>query len=189
MPYDKTIDYLFGLQGSGIKLGLDNIKALLKRLGDVAGSFNSVHIAGTNGKGSTAACLAALLQCPDHITGLFTSPHLLSFTERIRVDGVEVTEGDVVELAAKVREAAGELNPTFFEVVTAMAYVHFRSCRVRWAVIETGLGGRLDSTNTLTPRATIITPVGLDHAEFCERFEVVGNIIPDGEGRIFRVIA
>jgi len=166
MKYDNTINYLYGLQGAGIKLGLRNIRALLDKLGNPQDTFDCLHIAGTNGKGSTAACLSGLLHGPDHLTGLFTSPHLLSFTERIRVNAVQITEGEVIELADTVREAALGLDPTFFEVVTAMAYLYFKMRQVRWAVIETGLGGRLDSTNTIAPKATIITPIALDHAEF-----------------------
>jgi dihydrofolate synthase/folylpolyglutamate synthase len=166
MGYSNTIDYLYGLQGTGIKLGLDNIRALLSRLGDPQHAFRTAHVAGTNGKGSTAAMLASFMEKAGRRTGLFTSPHLLSFTERIKIDGTEITEREVVETAAGVRSASEGLDPTFFEVVTAMAFVIFREQGVEWAVVETGLGGRLDSTNVIRPEATVITPVGLDHAEF-----------------------
>jgi dihydrofolate synthase/folylpolyglutamate synthase len=164
--YQSTIDYLYGLQRHGIKLGLRNITEILKRLGNPQDSFKSVHIAGTNGKGSTAYALASMLQASGKETGLFTSPHLVSFTERLRVQGAEISEAELVDLAARVREHAEDLNPTFFEVVTAMGFQHFREKGVEWAVVETGMGGRLDATNSLSPEATVITPVALDHAEF-----------------------
>lgn len=166
MGFTDTIDYLYGLQHSGIKLGLDNISTLMGRLGDPQDAFRSVHIAGTNGKGSTAAMLAAFMEKAGRKTGLFTSPHLLSFTERIRIGGTEITEEDVMEYAEKVKAAAGGLEPTFFEVVTAMTFLYLKDGGIEWAVVETGLGGRLDSTNIIHPEASVITPIGLDHAEF-----------------------
>ena len=150
-----------------------NIRRLLERLGNPQMDFQSIHIAGTNGKGSTAAMIASCFESAGERTGLFTSPHLLSFTERIRVSGTEVTEAEVVDRAQRVRDAADGLNPTFFEVVTAMAFVHFRERKVRWAVVETGLGGRLDSTNVLAPAVSVITPISMDHMEF------LGNTLKD----------
>jgi dihydrofolate synthase/folylpolyglutamate synthase len=168
MGYEDAIRYLYALQHHGIKLGLENPRRLLARLGSPQGGFKSIHIAGTNGKGSTAAMLHSMLRRAGHRTGLFTSPHLVSFTERIRVNGGEITPDEVVSLAGEVREAAGSagLNPTFFEVVTAMGFLHFRRKGVEWAVVETGMGGRLDATNVLMPRATVITSISLDHSEF-----------------------
>jgi dihydrofolate synthase/folylpolyglutamate synthase len=166
MSYDETIRYLYGLQSHGIKLGLDNPRALLKRFGDPQGSFRSIHVAGTNGKGSTAAALASMLSRSGTKTGLFTSPHLVSFTERIRVDGVEITEREVVSSADEIRTTSSGLEPTFFEVVTVMGVLHFKRSAVRWAVVETGLGGRLDAKNVLAPEVTIITPIDMDHQEF-----------------------
>lgn len=164
--YKGTIDYLYGLQRHGIKLGLRNITEMLKRLGDPQKAFASAHIAGTNGKGSTAYALASILKSSGARTGLFTSPHLVSFAERIKTDDAEISEDDVIRLARKVRAVSSELNSTFFEVVTAMGFLYFREKAVEWAVVETGMGGRLDATNSLSPRVTIITPVALDHAEF-----------------------
>jgi len=164
--YDSTIDYLYGLQRHGIKLGLKNITEMLKRLEDPQNSFRSAHIAGTNGKGSTACALASMLGASGVRIGLFTSPHLVSFTERLKVGGAEIAESDVIRLAARVRELSEDLNPTFFEVVTAMGFEYFKEQGVAWAVVETGMGGRLDATNSLTPEVTIITSVSLDHAEF-----------------------
>jgi dihydrofolate synthase/folylpolyglutamate synthase len=178
MRYKETIGYLYGLQHHGIKLGLENPTKLLAGLGDPQNYFRSVHIAGTNGKGSTAAMLQCILQKAGCRTGLFTSPHLVSFTERIRVNGSEITPDEVVSLASEIRGAADStgLNPTFFEVVTAMGFLHFMRKKVQWAVVETGMGGRLDATNTLVPEAAIITSISLDHSEFLgERLEEVAG--------------
>ncbi len=164
--YESTIDYLYALQRHGIKLGLRNITEMLSRLGGPHGAFNSAHIAGTNGKGSTACALAELLGASGERAGLFTSPHLVSFTERIQVGGEEIAEDDVVRLASVIRESTSDLNPTFFEVVTAMGFQYFREQGVRWAVVETGMGGRLDATNSLKPSVTVITSIALDHKEF-----------------------
>ncbi|MEJ2191150.1 MAG: bifunctional folylpolyglutamate synthase/dihydrofolate synthase [Nitrospirota bacterium] len=166
MGYTDTIQYLYALGRHGTKLGLHNTTELLARFGNPQRRFRSVHIAGTNGKGSTAACLAAMLKQGGARVGLFTSPHLVSFTERMTVDGVEITEAEVVSLAREVRGRSGGLTPTFFEVVTVMGFLHFARAGVDWAVVETGLGGRLDATNVLAPALTIITTLGMDHREF-----------------------
>ncbi|MDA8077738.1 MAG: bifunctional folylpolyglutamate synthase/dihydrofolate synthase [Nitrospiraceae bacterium] len=169
MSYQETIRYLYGLQQQGMKFGLDNIRMVLRAAGDPQRSFRAVHVAGTNGKGSTAAMVESILRASGITTGLFTSPHLISFTERIRVNGAEIAEQTVIDLADEVREISRGLEdfcPTFFEVVTAMAFIHFRRQHVQWAVVETGLGGRLDATNTIMPEVSIITRVGLDHCEF-----------------------
>ncbi len=176
MTYHETIDYLFNLQKFGMKFGLDNIRRLLSLLGNPQRAFRSVHIAGTNGKGSTAAMIEAMLRTSGTTTGLFTSPHLVSFTERITVSGEEITEARVVELAGKIRDVVlqvEDFSPTFFEVVTAMGFLHFQESGVAWAVVETGMGGRLDATNTLRPEISVITPIALDHAEF------LGNTLRD----------
>jgi dihydrofolate synthase/folylpolyglutamate synthase len=173
MSYKETIQYLYGLQSHGIKLGLDNSRDLLERFGDPHRSFRSVHVAGTNGKGSTAAALASMLSWCGAKTGLFTSPHLVSFTERIRVDGAEITEKEVVSYADEIRTTASGMEPTFFEVVTVMGFLRFTRSGVQWAVVETGLGGRLDATNVLTPEVTIITPIDIDHQEF------LGSSLPE----------
>lgn len=173
--YQETIEYLYGLQKHGIKLGLDNSRLLMKLLGDPHRRFRSVHIAGTNGKGSTAAYLASLLRIAGLRTGLYTSPHLVSFTERIRINNVPISEARVVELARRVRSAyltarlptgQGALNPTFFEVTTTMAFTYFAEEGVDIAVVETGMGGRLDSTNVVTPLLSVITNIDLEHTEF-----------------------
>ena len=169
MSYKRTVEYLYGLQKYGMKFGLDNIRKLLSELGNPQDSFRCVHVAGTNGKGSTSAMTESILRTSGCRTGLFTSPHLLSFTERIRVDGQEISEDDVVGLAEEVRgiaEKTRDFSPTFFEVVTAMAFLHFSRRNVEWAVVEVGLGGRLDATNIVLPEVTVLTSIGLDHREF-----------------------
>lgn len=174
MPYRETIDYLFGLQKHGIKLGLSNSSRLMGLMGDPHRQFRSVHVAGTNGKGSTAAFLAGMLLAAGYRVGLYTSPHLVSFTERIRINNIPVTEDRVIDLAERVRTryeglpSAEEsaLAPTFFEVTTAMAFTCFAEERVDVAVIEAGMGGRLDSTNVITPLVSVITNIDLEHTEF-----------------------
>jgi dihydrofolate synthase/folylpolyglutamate synthase len=170
MAFQETIEYLFGLQKYGIKFGLTNSALLMERMNGPHRRFRSVHIAGTNGKGSTAAFLDSMLRASGYRVGLYTSPHLVSFTERIRIDGVPVSEQKVVELADRVRQcstAGGEaLSPTFFEVTTAMAFTCFAESAVDIAVIETGMGGRLDSTNVITPLVSVITNIDLEHTEF-----------------------
>lgn len=166
MGYEAAIGYLYGLQKHGIKLGLDNPRELLRRLGNPERSMKFIHVAGTNGKGSTCAATASMLRSAGKKTGLFTSPHMISFTERIKVNGHEITEAEVVELAAYLKDISAGLNPTFFEIVTAMGLLHFKQSGVQWAVMETGMGGRLDATNVVTPEAAVITSIGLDHKEF-----------------------
>ena len=172
MSYQGTIEYLYGLQMYGMKFGLDNISKLLSAAGNPHDSFRAVHVAGTNGKGSTSAMTESILRTGGVRTGLFTSPHLVSFTERIRINGEEIAEDDVIALAEEVRafaEKIDDFSPTFFEVVTAMAFLHFRRKKVDWAVVETGLGGRLDATNIVRPEVSVITSIGFDHREFLGR--------------------
>ncbi len=169
MRYENTIEYLYGLQKHGMKFGLDNIRRLMSVLGEPHKSFSSIHVAGTNGKGSTSAMIEAMLRTKGGVTGLFTSPHLVSFTERIRVNGQEISAEAVIELADEVRKAVSGLedfSPTFFEVVTAMAFLYFRKMKVQWAVVEAGMGGRLDATNIILPEVSVITSIGMDHSEF-----------------------
>lgn len=175
MTYNTTVNYLYSLQGVGIKLGLDNITSLLESAGNPQESFRSLHIGGTNGKGSTAAVAASILRNMGYRVGLFTSPHLVDFTERIRVDGEMISADDVIRLAARFRERArlAGLQPTFFEITTAMAFQYFKEHEVDYAVAEVGLGGRLDSTNVLDPEAVVITNVSMDHESF------LGNTISE----------
>ena len=164
--YRETIDYLFGLQKYGIKLALSNSFRLMDLMGGPQGKFPTVHVAGTNGKGSTAVFIASMLMSAGYRVGLYTSPHLVSFTERIRVGGAPISEARVVELAARVREGSGAMNPTFFEVTTAVAFSYFAEEGVDIAVIEVGMGGRLDSTNVITPLVSVITNIDIEHTEF-----------------------
>jgi len=169
MGYDETLSYLYGLQKHGLKFGLDNIRSMLSLLGEPQRAFRSIHIAGTNGKGSTSAMIERLLREAGFRTGLFTSPHILSFTERIRISGAEIEEADVIGLTDEIRRVIGDMNPTFFEFVTAMGFLYFMRKDVEIAVIEVGMGGRLDATNLIEPEVSVITPIGLDHKEFLGR--------------------
>lgn len=165
MGYQASLDYLYSLQRFGIKLGLENTARLLERLGNPQDDLRIVHIAGTNGKGSTASALASILRRQGVRVGLYTSPHLHSFTERIQVDGRSVSEATVAELIEEIRPVAEELGTTFFEFSTALALLSFQRSKVEWAVLEVGMGGRLDATNVVTPELTLVTPISLDHAE------------------------
>ncbi len=162
--YPATLDFLYNLQKHGIKLGLDTIRALLERSGDPQTRYQTIHIGGTNGKGSTAAMVASVLQTAGYRVGLYTSPHLVDFRERMCVDGVLISEQAVVELTKRLRTLAGfDLTPTFFEFTTAMALQYFADLNADLAVVEVGMGGRFDATNILEPFVTGITTVALDH--------------------------
>ncbi len=158
--------YLYSLQKSGMKFGLQNISLLLAGAGNPHQTFPSIHIAGTNGKGSTSSMLSSVLTAAGYRTGLFTSPHLVSFAERIRIDGRPISEKRIIEYTALLKPAIDKLNVTFFEAATALAFLHFARERVDVAVIEVGLGGRLDSTNVITPLLSMITTIGYDHMEY-----------------------
>ena len=172
MNYQETLDYLFTRlpmyqrEGkSAYKKDLTNTLALLDKLDNPHQKFKSVHIAGTNGKGTSAHGIAAILQVAGYKTGLYTSPHLKSFTERIKINGKEADETFVIEFVDKIKPAIEEISPSFFEITVAMAFQYFAQQRVDVAVIETGLGGRLDSTNVITPEACLITNIGYDHMD------------------------
>ncbi len=163
-----ALEWLYGLQVHGMKLGLTNITELLRRLGDPQDSFRSIHVAGSDGKGSTAAFAEAVLRRSGLRTGLYTSPHLVDFNERIRVSGRMIGEDDLARLAALIRPEAEEMAAegmrcTFFEAATALAFAHFRDEGVDIAVIEVGMGGRFDATNVITPEACVITNISLEH--------------------------
>ena len=174
MAAPDPFEYLFSLEQFGVKLGLDTIRSLLDALGRPQDAFLSLHVAGTNGKGSVCAMAEAMLRAAGLRTGRFTSPHLVRLTERFAIDGGEVTEWQLrnavlqVVTAVHALQEAGALDvhPTFFEVTTAAAFVLFRDHGVDVAVVEVGLGGRLDSTNVLTPVATAITSIGFDHQQY-----------------------
>jgi dihydrofolate synthase/folylpolyglutamate synthase len=164
--YRQTIAKLFDLQKFGMKFGLDSMNKILENLGNPHRALKLIHIAGTNGKGSTAAMLAEGLRLSGLKTGLYTSPHLITFRERVQIDGHFIGEEDVIRLVGQVWPATDpESPPTFFEFVTAMAFLYFKEQKVDLAVIETGLGGRLDSTNVIDPLIASITNVSLEHTE------------------------
>ena len=146
----------------GQKLGFERIQRLLDRLGNPEKKFQSIHIAGTNGKGSTAAMIASILREAGQQVGLYTSPHLIDFCERIRVGDELITAEEVLHYVRMIREVEEE-PLTFFELATAIAFLHFAEEKVSVAVIETGLGGRLDATNVITPLISVITTIGRDH--------------------------
>ena len=154
------------------KPGLENTLRLMAHVGNPHEKLRAVHVAGTNGKGSTCHLIAAALQASGLKTGLFTSPHLVDMRERIRINGEPIPEVEVVRFVEENRAFLDELQPSFFETMTAMAFAYFVREQVEIAVIETGLGGRLDSTNVLTPLLTVITNIGFDHTEF------LGNTLP-----------
>jgi dihydrofolate synthase / folylpolyglutamate synthase len=176
MTYSESVKYLYSLGNEvlAMKLGLDTMRALAAACGNPHRSLPVVHIAGTNGKGSTAAMSAAIAESAGFRTGLYTSPHLVDITERIQIDGRQISQYDFARLATQVREASvqlvelGELPalPTFFEQVTAIAFIFFAEQRVDLAILEVGLGGRLDATNICEPLVTAITSVSLDHQHY-----------------------
>lgn len=167
MTYSSAVAYLYRLQTHGIKLGLETMTAMTARLGMPQNKYRTVHIAGTNGKGSTAAMAAAMLQAAGYRVGLYTSPHLVDFRERIRVNGEMVTESQVAQLTEQLQaRCQPDLAPTFFEYTTAMAFQHFADSAVDVAVLEVGLGGRFDATNVVTPMACAITTIALDHQAY-----------------------
>ena len=194
MTYPATVQFLYSLQQHGIKLGLETIRALLARVGEPQRRYPVLHIGGTNGKGSTAAMAASMLQAAGHRVGLYTSPHLIDFRERIRVDGVMIPETRVSELVESLRAAAvPDLAPTFFEFTTALAFQYFAECRVDVAVLEVGLGGRFDATNVVMPLASAITTIGLDHEAYlgstieaiaCEKAGIIKPGVPVVLGRM-----
>jgi dihydrofolate synthase/folylpolyglutamate synthase len=171
MPRQEThtecLERMFALRRFGIKLGLSTIRRMLAGLGNPHRRFPCIHVAGTNGKGSVASNLASILMKSGYRVGLYTSPHLVRFNERITIDGREISNADIVRLYRSVHKALpGGREPTFFEFTTAMALDAFGRRNVDWAVIETGMGGRLDATNVLTPDVAIITNISLEHREY-----------------------
>jgi len=166
--YSETLEWIYNLRGGVIDLRLERMDQALSLFGHPERQFPALHIAGTNGKGSTAAMLHRMLTLAGYRTGLYTSPHLVSFAERIRVGDREIAPGDVVDLACEVREriSAAGVPLTFFEIVTVMAFIYFARRRIDIGVIEVGLGGRLDATNLVRPIATMITTISKDHEAY-----------------------
>ena len=184
--YSRALEYLFSLEKFGIVFGLENIRWLLGLVGDPQNAFKAVHVGGTNGKGSVATMLAAMLQKAGYSTGKYTSPHLLSFTERVTVNEVPISEENLVDITATLREAVEKADPdrffTFFDFTTALAFEQFRRKKVEVAVAEVGLGGRLDSTNVLVPLVGIITNVAMDHMDYLGN--TIGQIAVEKAGVI-----
>lgn len=189
MNFPESVRYLFSLgrelaaptQATAAKFNLENITILAKSLGSPEKKYPSIHIAGTNGKGSTAAFLESILRCAGYRTGLYTSPHLERINERIRVNGEEISDSAFAAVFSRIHTKIEELladgtlraHPTFFECVTAMAFVSFAETGVQFAVFETGLGGRLDATNVVTPEVSVITRIDFDHENF------LGHSLPE----------
>lgn len=170
--YKATLDYLYSrlpmfqrIGAAAYKEDLTNTLALCHALGNPERSFKSVHVAGTNGKGSSSHMLAAILQSAGYKTGLYTSPHLKNFTERIKINGQEVSQSFVIDFVERIKPSIEAIEPSFFETTVAMAFDYFRKEKVDVAVIEVGLGGRLDSTNVITPEVSLITNISWDHAD------------------------
>ena len=192
MTYQETCEYLFNAmpmferQGaSGYKEGLDNSLALDEHFDHPHKKFQTIHVAGTNGKGSCSHTLSAILQRCGYKVGLYTSPHLVDFCERIRINGQPISEEYVVNFVEQEKSFIESLQPSFFEVTTAMAFKYFADKDVDIAVIEVGLGGRLDCTNIITPILSVITNIGMDHMQFLGSsleqiaFEKAGIIKPN----------
>jgi dihydrofolate synthase/folylpolyglutamate synthase len=189
MDKPALLEWLYGLGSRGIKLGLENITDLMHRLGDPQNDFKSIHVAGTDGKGSICACIYSVLHASGFRTGLYTSPHLTDFNERIVIDGKEITDPELLKLAAEVWPQVKEMESsgrvcTFFEVTTAIAFLHFKKKNIEYAVVEVGMGGRLDSTNIIHPEVCVIGNVSREHTEFLGNtirniaFEKAGIIKP-----------
>lgn len=180
MEYPEAIKYLYSLRLFGVKLGLGNTRRLLTKLGHPEGKFFTIHVAGTDGKGSVCAMVHSILSAAGYKTGLFTSPHILSFRERIRIGQNLISEQAVCDHLEKILPAIKAMSddpalshPTFFEVVTVLAVDYFAANNVEIAIMETGLGGRLDATNALPSKIQVITSIGLEHTAH------LGNSIPE----------
>ncbi len=183
MSYQETLDYLFNrlpmfshIGAAAFKKDLTNTIRLCEALGNPHQRFKTIHVAGTNGKGSTSHMLAAILQTAGYKTGLYTSPHLKDFRERIKVNGEMCCEAFVTQFTQRIQPMIEEIEPSFFEITVAMAFDYFASQQVDVAVIEVGLGGRLDSTNIITPELSVITNIGWDH------MNMLGNTLAEIAG-------
>ena len=172
MDYQETLSFLYSrlpmysrIGAAAYKKDLVNIIALCDSIGNPQNSLKTIHVAGTNGKGSTSHMLAAILQKAGYTTGLYTSPHIKDFRERIKINGQMIAEDFVAEFVSSIQQICTTIEPSFFEVTVAMAFAWFKEQKIDIAVIETGLGGRLDSTNIITPLLSVITSIGYDHTE------------------------
>jgi len=176
--YNETVEWLFALQRFGSKPGLTNVRHLLGRMGDPHKNFKVIHVTGTNGKGTTTAMITSILQAADYKVGMFISPHLSSFTERITINGERIQPEAVVDIIEGMKSIIDEMvedpelrHPTFFEVITAVAFKHFSEQEVDFAILEVGMGGRLDATNVVQALISVITNVSLEHTY------VLGNTV------------
>ncbi len=179
MNYQEAIDFMFSslpmyqrVGKAAYKANLDNTLALDEYFGHPHKSFKTIHVAGTNGKGSVSHSLAAILQSAGYKTGLYTSPHLVDYRERIRINGEMISKDYVCDFINQNQEIIGKLKPSFFEMSVALAFKYFADMKVDVAVIEVGMGGRLDSTNIITPELSVITNISFDHTQF------LGNTLP-----------
>jgi len=185
--FSNLLKSLFNLQRLGIKLGLEHTFRLLDFIGNPQNHITMIHVAGTNGKGSTCAMIASILHASGKNVGLYTSPHLIRFNERIRINGSPIPDKAIIRFMEKVSPAVQEIESTFFETTTAMAFDYFKEQQVDVAVIETGLGGRLDSTNVIQPKVTVISHISMDHMDILgkdiekiasEKAGIIKNNIP-----------
>lgn len=186
MNINSLLKYMYALERFGIKPGLEVIKKLLEALGNPEKGVKYIHIAGTNGKGSTAAMIESILRNAGCSTGLYTSPHLVRFNERIKVNNEDIEDEDIARLVDIIKEATekNNLQPTFFEFTTALAFLYFKEKKPDYVILETGFGGRLDATNVIIPEVSIITNISFDHQEYLGNtikkiaFEKAGIIKP-----------
>jgi len=199
MSINKKLKWLYGLNKKEIKLGLNRVKKLAKALNNPQDNFQTIHIAGTNGKGSTAKLIYTILKEQGYKVGLYTSPHLVNFNERIIINDKEIKNKEIIRLISKIKKV-NDINATFFEFTTFMAFLYFAEKKVDIAVIETGMGGRLDATNIIKPLASVITKISLEHEKYLGRtinkiaFEKAGiikkgiPIITSNKGEVLKVI-
>ena len=180
MSYKEALEWLYGIQRFGSKLGLVNIRHLLGQIGDPHERFKSIHVTGTSGKGSTTAMVASILRAEGYKVGMFTSPHLSSFTERIVINGQQISVEEVVRIVGEIKPLVDQMaqdpelrHPTYFEVVTAIAFKYFAEQGMDFAVLEVGMGGKLDATNVVHSLVSVITNVSLEHTE------VLGKTVPE----------
>ncbi|WP_316927819.1 bifunctional folylpolyglutamate synthase/dihydrofolate synthase [Pedobacter agri] len=183
MNYQQTLDYLYSklpmftrVGASAFKKDLTNTIIFCEALDNPQQKFKTIHVAGTNGKGSTSHMLAAILQAQGYKTGLYTSPHLKDFRERIRINGKMIRKNEVISFVKNQEKLIDEVEPSFFEVTVAMAFDHFAKHQVDVAIIEVGLGGRLDSTNIIQPELSVITNISMDHTN------MLGNTLEEIAG-------
>jgi len=178
VKYKEALAWLYSLQRFGIKLGLENIRRLIAEMHVHLGGARVIHVAGTNGKGSVCAMIDSICRAQKYRTGLFISPHLVTFRERIRIDGEMISENEVAAGLTSIRKlvADWEPHPTFFEIATALALKHFIEAKIDIVILETGLGGRLDATNAVQSNVAVITPIALDHEKWLgDSLEKIAN--------------